>query len=121
MNTKILIISIALILLLPQSVSVGASSQKQVLHVQYQGNVITPTDYNKQHNSKTMDWTFDWSYDNSVHKSHNQSDDDNKSHHFHYDRFCKNRKRILLSILFKIILFLTHTSSLVFASIHILH
>ena len=104
----------------PQSVSIGASSQKQVLHVQNQVNVITPTD-NKQHNNKPMDWTFDWSYDDSVHHSHNQSDDDNKSHHFHYDRFYKNRKRILFSILLKIILLITHISSLVYASIHILH
>lgn len=118
MNTKFFIITIALILMFPNSFSVGASSQNQILQVQNPGHIITPS--GNKHDSKAMDWTFDWSYDDSVHH-HNQSDDDNKSHHFHYDRFSKKRSRILLSILFKILLLITHISSLLFASIHILH
>jgi hypothetical protein len=111
--------SIAVILMFPQSVSVGASSQAQVLHIPNEEHVITPSD--NKHNNKAMDWTFDWSFDNTVHHSHNQSDDDNKSHHFHYNRFSKNRKRILVNILLKILLIITHVSSIAYASIHILH
>ena len=119
MNTKIFIIPIALILMFPQSISVGASSQNQLLHVQNEGHIITPTDNN--HNNKAMDWTFDGSFDDTVHHSNSNSDDDNKSHHFHYDRINKKKNWILLSILLKILLLLTHISSLVFASIHLLH
>ncbi len=120
MNTKIFIISIALIVMFPQSISVGASFQKQLLPVQNQTHIITPAD-NKHHNDKAMDWTFNWSFDDGVHHGHNQSGDDNKSHHFHYDRFFKNRKRILFSFLLKILLVIAHLSSLIYASINILH
>jgi hypothetical protein len=103
----------------PQSVSVGASFQRQILPLQNIDRVVAPSD--NKNNNKPLDWTFDGAYLDTVHHSHNQSDDDNKSHHFHYDRFSKKRNRILLSILIKIILFVTHISSLLFASLHILH
>lgn len=119
MNTKLLLILIILILMFPQSASIGASFQIQIIHVQNHMQVITP-DNNKQNHGLDLDLTFDWSYTDSVHHGH-QSDGDNKLHHFHYNRFLKSRKRKLFSILFKILLVITYISSLLSASIHMLY
>lgn len=101
----------------PLSVSEGASFQKQVLHIPTQANTSTPS--NKQHNSKEK-MALDWSYVDSDHDTHHSEDDD-KSHHFHYDRFWRRRHRMLFSIFFKIFLTITHICSLICATIHLAH
>jgi hypothetical protein len=103
----------------PQSVSIGASSQKQEAHIQNEVHLIAPT--GNKNNNRAMNWTFEGSFDDTVHHSNNNSDDDNKSHHFQYDRFNKKRNSVLLTSLLKILLLITHISSLVCALIHILH
>jgi hypothetical protein len=119
MNTKLFIISIALILMFPQKTSIGAATQKEGFQAPAQQHISAPQN-NKQNHTKSIDFTFDGSYSDSIHNSHN-NDDDNKTYHFHYNRFQKHRNRILLSILLKMLLTITHLSSLIFATMHLLH
>ena len=119
MNTKILIMSIALILMFPQTTSVGASFQKPNFHIQNQAHINIPPGSKEPHD-KASDITFDWTYNDFVHHSHN-NDDENKTHHFHYDRLLKNKNRILLGILIKLLLVITHLSSILYATLHLMH
>ena len=102
----------------PQSTSIGASLQNQSVGGQNPTQVIRANN-NKQTNTTNMNLAFDWSYTDSDH-SH-QSDGEHKLHHFHYDRYFKSRRKMLLRILFKTLLVISHISSLLFASMHILY
>ena len=105
----------------PLSISEGASFQKQLFHAPAEAHITAPSD-NEQHDNKDKTWALDWSYyDDSYHHSRSHSDDDNKSHYFHYDRFWKSRHRILFSILFKIFLAVIHICSLLCATMHLMH
>ncbi|MEO6488939.1 MAG: hypothetical protein ABIO04_03280 [Ferruginibacter sp.] len=114
MNTKILLLTIILLIVFPNAISVDASNQKEILNLEIPAS---PSD-NKQQD-RSMDWTLAWSYEDD--STHSQPTEDGKSHHFHFDRICKNRRKIAVIALMKIFLLIIHTSSFLYSLIHLLH
>ena len=118
MNTKILISCIALTLLLIQYNSMGASHQKHILDFENPTNAKTPPGNNSS-NDVPLDWTINGHhvYQTMGH----QTDHDDQTHKFHYDRFHRNRNRIIVILVIKFLLIITHICTFLCASIHLLH
>ena len=102
----------------PQTTSNGASIQEQSIPGQNHIQVLVPEN-NNQIPKSALDWTFDWSFTDSL--QDHQADGDHKLHHFHFERFSKSRRKMLLSILFKVLLIICYLSCLLYGSSHLLY
>jgi hypothetical protein len=112
MNTKILLLTIILLIVFPTTISVDASNQKQIVNLQ----IPASSNDNKQPD-RSMDWTLAWPYEDNSH--HTQPAEDDKHHHFHYDRICKNRRKMAVIVLMKIFLVVIHASSFLYSLVHL--
>lgn len=118
MNTKILFLTIALSLGFPYSVSTGAVNQKHLIAVEIPMN--HKTESNSRADSRPVNFPFDQYYDSFTHHT-GQSEEEQHSHHFHYDRLYKIRKRILWIIFVKTFLLIMHVSSFLYFTMHIFY
>lgn len=117
MNTKIFISLFAFALVFLQHHSIAASHQKHLMTFGNNANSRIPVN-NKQDKDIPLDWTFNWQA--AYHQIH-QQDHDDQTHKFHYEKFSKHRSRILVIIMIKLLLLVTHVSTFLCTSLHLLH
>ncbi len=116
MNTKSLLLITFFLLFFCQTISSGNILQNQ-------SDQLIQTNYNTcQTNTppinKTWDWNMEMINNGVVNKCHPNSDDDGKSHRFHFERYARHRSRLILCLLGKLILSVIHLTSLIICCIH---
>ncbi len=120
MNSKFFFIVAFFLFLVPAIISTGSNS----------GTTTTQTKTVNDHNLSAPDpqhhngvlWGLEWptNFNRSAPGDHN-SDDDGKSHYFHFNRFEKRRCKAIFCFLAKILLLITHVCSLFVGYTHLTH
>src|SRR5205085_11269323 len=98
---KTLLSFIAFALLFFQYNSMGASQQKHLLDFETHSSSKTPAGNNSS-NDVPLDWAINGHH--VYHTMDHQQDHDDQTHKFHYDRFHRNRKRIIFILMIKFLL-----------------
>ncbi len=120
MNSKFFFIVAIFLFLVPAIVSTGSNSNNTTSQTKA-GNDHDFTAPDDQHHN-SIPWSLELpnNFNQNAGGNHN-SDEDGKSHYFHFNRYQKRRCRALACFVAKIILLITHLCSLLSGFVHITH
>ncbi len=120
MNIKFFFIVAFFLFVVPAIVSNGSNSNNTAGQTKTANNPDLTAPDNQHHNSIPLGLELPKNLTQGSRGNHN-SDDDGKSHYFHFNRYQKRRCRAIFCFAAKIILLITHLCSLFSGFVHITH
>jgi hypothetical protein len=123
MYTKIFLL-VLILNIIPQKASNGNSSQKQnvnIEHSQNNNNANSTQQHSSEEKGKSNPWGIDWSDMGQHSLGHQNSDDDGKTHHVHFQRYLDRRHRYFYCLLGKLVLLISYCCSFFINYCHLSH
>ncbi len=119
MNSKFLFIVAFLLFLVPAIFSIGSNSNNTISQTRTVNDHDLTAPDNQHHNIVLWGLELPNNYQGTSGNHH--SEEDGKSHYFHFNRLHKRRCKAVFCFLAKIILLVTHLSTLFTGFIHLTH